>query len=152
MYKYSKRTVNKGYVLIYVLLVGSLCLLSSIFVFQMEMEKRSSLILYKDEVTCNNKLSQSRENLLTDIDTIINTNVNSKDVISIQAYLSGIPVPIKIEYQKSSISYNHTNDELFIDYYINGIYYKTEYYKYYVDNLKIKYKCCDITYVKGMVN
>lgn len=152
MYKYSKRRVNKGYVLIYVLLVGSLCLLSSIFVFQMEMGKRSSLILYKDEVTSKNKLAQSRENLLTAIDTIVNINVSAKDVTSIKGYLSVLPVSYKIYYQNSYISYSKKNDKIFIDYYIDGIYYKTEYYMYYVDSLKIKYKCSDISYVKGMVN
>lgn len=73
MYKYCKRRVNKGYVLIYVLLVGSLCLLSSIFVFQMQMEKRSSLVLYKYEVTSSNKLQESRENLLTLIEELVIT-------------------------------------------------------------------------------
>jgi hypothetical protein len=152
MYKYNKRRVNKGYVLIYVLLVGSLCLLSSIFVFQMEMEKRSSLNLYKDEVTSINKLQKCRENLLTGFDTIVNTNASSKDVPSIKAYLLGLPLSFKIYYQNSYISYNKTNDKIFIDYYLDGIYYKTEYYKYYVDSLKIKYKCSNISYVKGMVN
>jgi len=152
MYKYCKRRVNKGYVLIYVLLVGSLCLLSSIFVFQMQMEKRSSLVLYKYEVTSSNKLQETRENLLTLIDNLVNTNVTTKDILSIHTYLSGLPLAFKIYYQNSYISYDKVIDKMYIDYYINVTYYKTEYYNYYMDNLVLKYRCCNISYVKGKVN
>ena len=152
MYKYYKRRVNKGYVLIYVLLVGSLCLLSSIFVFQMQMEKKSSLVLYKDEVTSSNKLQESRENLLTGIDNLVIANVINKNIASIHTYLSALPLSFKIYYQNSYISYDNQTDKLYIDYYINGYYYKTEYYNYYMDSLVLKYKCCDISYVKGKVN
>jgi hypothetical protein len=152
MYKHCKRGISKGYVLIYVLLVGSLCLLSSFFVFEMEMSQKESISLYKNEVTSDNKLQECRENLLTDIDTMVNSNVSSKDVLSLKTYLAGLPLTFKIYYQNSYISYDNIKDKIFIDYYINGLYYKTEYYSYYVDNLKVKYKCSDISYVKGMVN
>lgn len=152
MHKCYKRRIKKGYVLIYVLLVGSLCLFSSFFIFNMEMAKRENILLYKDQVTRTDKLQECRENLLTDIDTLLNSNVSSKDIASIQTYLSGLPSPPKMYYQNSYISYGKLNNKIFIDYYLNGKYYKTESYSYYVDNLKIKYKCSDIYYWEGMVN
>lgn len=149
MFRFRK-SKSKGYTLIYVLIINSLCLSIVFGCYKMEFLKRENSIKMKKNILKVDKLQKYREYLLTELDENIYGNVNNITEEEIKNYLSSAD-GFSLIYDQCCIKYVKDKNYFLVQYYINNKFYKEEFYQYKVNDSSIIYGCIDYSYTKGVL-
>lgn len=140
----TKKT-KRGFVLIYALFIGLICVLISIVCYNMETFVKSNNLYNYNEVFKVENIQQHRENLITRLNSYINENTEYHNDKDINEYFLNLK-DFRIYYEKSYIYYDKDNDIFKLQYIINNKPYKEESYEYKIESGQIKYGCIDYSY------
>ncbi|OBR94912.1 hypothetical protein CLRAG_12500 [Clostridium ragsdalei P11] len=147
MFCYGKRKVKKGFILIYVLFIGCMCILISLGCYSMEMHIRSNNLNSHKKSIQVDVTEKYREYLFTELNEYISKNPSCDDN-GIKQYISSLD-NFKIYFEECYIFYDKNMDCFKVEYIFNGEFYKEETYEYEVKNKDILYSCIDYSFKKG---
>lgn len=145
-----RKSKNKGYTLIYVLIINSLCVFIAFGCYKMELLVRENSMKMKNNVVKVDKLQKYKEYLFTELDENIYGNVNNITEDDIKKYLDSIS-DFCLIYDQCCIKYVKDKNYFLVQYYINNRFCKEEFYQYKVEGNSIIYGCIDYSYVKGVL-
>lgn len=148
MFGIRKKKSERGFILIYVLFICSLCFIIVLGFYKMEVLIRSNNLKFQSNVLKVDNLQKTREYLLTELDENIYMNVSSIDENAVKEYLNSI-ADFKGKYNDSYVEYVKNNNCFLIQYYINHKFYKEELYEYKIVNGEIFYGCIDYAFEQG---
>lgn len=145
-----RESKNKGYTLIYVLIISSLCLSIVFGCYKMEFLRRENSIKMNKNALKVDKLQKYKEYLFTELDEHIYGNVNNVTEEEVKNYFSSID-EFSLTYDQCCIKYNKDKNYFLLQYYIDNKFCKEEFYQYKVNNNSTFYGCIDYSYVKGVL-
>lgn len=145
-----RKSKNKGYTLIYVLIINGLCLSIVFGCYKMEFLRRENSIKMKKNILKVDKLQKYKEYLLTELDENIYGNVMNITEEEIKKYLTSTD-SFSLTYDQCSVKYIKDKNYFLVQYYINNKFYKEEFYQYKVNGNSIIYGCIDYSYTKGVL-
>jgi len=146
-YKGKKR---RGFVLLYTLLIVSLCSATAIACFRLQMMKRDNNISYKKLVQKIDYVQRDREILLTDIDSFIYSRLTEISCQQISELFRS-ESSFKVYFGGSSAEYIAVLDAFYICYFIDGKFSMEELYRYEFSERGVVYTPIAFSYKKGMV-
>jgi len=145
-----RKNKNKGYTLIYVLIISSLCLSIVFGCYKMEFLRRENSIKMNKNALKVDKLQKHKEYLFTELDEHIYGNVENVTEEEVKNYFSSIE-EFSLTYDQCYIKYNKDKNYFLLQYYIDNKFFKEEFYQYKVNGNSILYGCIDYSYVKGVL-
>jgi hypothetical protein len=138
---------KKGFILIYVLFIGCICILISLGCYSMEMNIRSNVVdTYKQAFKVNVK-DKYKEYLLTELNQYICENILC-NTTNIKEYMNSLD-DFKIYFQESHVYYDKNIDCFIIEYVIDGTFYKQETFEYEIKDKDVIFSCIDYSFRKG---
>jgi len=147
---HSKGKKRRGFVLIYTLLIASLCSATAIACFRLQMLRRDNNISYKKLVQKIDYVQKDREKLLTDIDSIIYSRLTEISCQQISELFHN-ESSFKVYSGGSSAEYIAVLDAFYLCYYIDGKFNLEELYRYEFRERGVVYIPVAFSYKKGMV-
>lgn len=142
---------KRGYILIYTLLVGCLCLILAVFSLNMALKQRKYAESIQKYVLKNNVLQEYKENLFTMLNHNLHNNINHWEQESIENFLSSYTDGIVASYKESRLVYDR-NQKLFnIQSAYDVIHHREDTYSYHVIENKIEYTYIKTSYVPGRI-
>lgn len=118
---------KKGFILIYTLLVGIICLIIMMYIFDIQMSEIKYSASNKRYVLMDDNYQRDKEYLMTLFSTYINTN-KEQIKLGIPEFFSGSTGAI-VSYGTAKVSYsNTTNEFVFATPYENSAY-RNDYFK-----------------------
>lgn len=145
-----KKKGRRGFVLIYVLFVGCICISIVSVGYKMEFVKRDNAVKLQNNTIKVDKLQKSREYLLSRLDKYILNNINSLSNEEIQTYFSTLN-DFKVVYEGSYIIYIKDKNYFLLRYYLNNKFCKEELYEYKVTSKGLVYGCIDYSFKEGEI-
>jgi hypothetical protein len=149
MYKYKHRNMNKGYIIVYILLVCSLCMVLVSYSFHMEISKSKNLRSYKDFIVKARKIEEYKEHLFTYLHKEINLSITSPTSENVREYLTVYLPEIRFDGDKACIRYDSITDRIFLETYTDAYNYRRDIYEYKVVSNEIKYSYLDTKNIEG---
>lgn len=138
---------KKGFILIYVLFIGCICILISLGCYSMEMNIRSNVMdTYKQTFKINVK-DKYKEYLLTELNKYICKNI-LYEAANVKEYMNSLE-NFKIYFQESNLYYDKNIDCFIIEYVIDGNFYEQETFEYEIKDKNIIFSCIDYSFRKG---
>lgn len=138
---------NKGYTMIYVLIMSSICISIVFGCYKMEFLRReNSVNMYKNIMRVD-KSQKYKEYLFTQLDGYICENVKGITEDDIKNYFHSL-IDFKLTYENCTIKYDKDKNYFLVQYYINNEFYKEEFYQYKVRGNSIIYGCIDYSYLE----
>lgn len=136
--------------LIYTLLIASLCSAAAISCFRLQMMRRDNNISYKKLVQKIDYVQKDREKLLTDIDSFIYSRLTQISCQQISELFHN-ESSFKVYCGGSSAEYIAALDAFYLCYYNNGKFNLEELYRYDFSERGVVYTPVAFSYKKGMV-
>lgn len=149
MFRFRKGT-KKGYILIYVLLVNSLCLLIALGCYKMECLKTENSLKLQKIILKVDKLQKSKEYIFTELDDYICENIKYENEEDIKNYFNSSE-DFKLTYEECIVNYNKDKNYFLVQYYSNNKFCKEEFYKYKLNGKSVIYSCIDYSYKEGVL-
>lgn len=143
-----RESKRKGFTLIYVLFIGSVCIFISIICFKISFLQRSNTLKMKEYCCKVEPVQKTREYMLTDLNSLIYKNCTNMNDDSVKKYLSSISGNI-VNYGYSHLKYNNTTNSFILVYYLGKKFYKEELYKYNIKNGNVFFNCLDYSFKEG---
>ncbi|EJO5346973.1 hypothetical protein NRP93_001039 [Clostridium botulinum] len=147
---FNKKRIKKGYILLYALFMGSLCLFSSLFILKMENIKWQNRGKELEVLSKVSTVQREREYFLSYVDKLLYDNIDKINLDNINKFIKNLDKDFKININNSSAYFYNGN--LIIDYYKNKSFYKQEKYIIYSKNFNITYKREYISYERKVSN
>lgn len=145
MFRDRTKKAKKGFVLIYALFIGLVCILIAITCYNMEtLVKSNNMSNYNSSFKVED-IQQSREKLLTKLNLYINESIEYKSDEDINKHFLNLK-DFRIYYEKSYIYYDKDNDIFKLEYIVNNKPYREESYEYKIEKGQIKYGCINYSY------
>lgn len=151
MHLYKYRKSKNGFILVYTLLIASICIVSALACFKLQILIRDNNIKRGKDFSKIDIVQRDREYLLTDIDSYIYSNLSGISCSNIKALML-IYGEKKKYYGNSYIKYLAGKDAFYLCFYINGRFYREELYKYSVMDENVIYIPVEYSYKEGVVN
>lgn len=140
MFWNRSRKSKRGFILIYVLFIGLICIFISMGCYSMEtLIKSDDLHDYKMSFKTDN-IEKYREILITRLNEYINKSVGYHNDNDISKYFSNLK-DFRICYQNSYVYYDKNSNTFKLEYIIDNKFCREETYEYTVNNGRIKYGC-----------
>jgi len=133
---------KRGFVLIYVLIIGLICMFISIAGYHMETLVKSDVFYEYGSTFRIEGIQKQRETLITRLNSYIVEKIDYDDDKDIREHMLGIE-DFRIYYGSSYVYYDRDNDVFKLEYIIDNKLYKEEIYEYAVEDGQIKYGCVD---------
>ncbi|WP_053467036.1 hypothetical protein [Clostridium sp. L74] len=147
---FNKKRIKKGYILLYALLMGGLCMFSSLFILKMENIKWQNSGKELKSLSKINRVQKDREYILSYIDKFFYENIENISSDNINEFIRSLDNNFKFTFN-NTLAYFY-NGNLIIDYYKNKIFYKQEKYKISTKDSNIFYKREYVSYERKVSN
>ncbi|NFN87393.1 hypothetical protein FDF31_11310 [Clostridium sporogenes] len=147
---FNKKGIKKGYILLYALLMGGLCMFSSLFILKMENIKWQNSDKELKSLSKINSVQKNREYILSYIDKFFYENIDNINSDNINEFIRSLDNNFKFTFN-NNLAYFY-NGDLIIDYYKNKIFYKQEKYKISTKDSNISYKREYVSYERKVSN
>lgn len=147
MFCNRKRKADRGFILIYVLLIGCICIFISLGCFNMEMNVRSNNLNDYKKCLKMDVTEKYREYLLTELNRYLNENISFKEG-KLNENMSSLN-NLRIYFEECYIYYDEKNDCFKVEYVFNGKFYKEEVYEYQFGENGLVYSCVDYSLDEG---
>ncbi|MGO5064861.1 MULTISPECIES: hypothetical protein [unclassified Clostridium] len=147
---FNKKRIKKGYILLYALLMGGLCMFSSLFILKMENIKWQNSGKELKSLSKINRVQKDREYILSYIDKFFYENIENISSDNINEFIRSLDNNFKFTFN-NTLAYFY-NGDLIIDYYKNKIFYKQEKYKISTKDANIFYKREYVSYERKVSN
>jgi hypothetical protein len=144
MFCSGKRKAGRGFILIYVILIGFICIFISLGCYSMEMNIRSNNLKSYNKCLEVDAIGRQREYLLTELNKYIIENIdcegeNPKERMSFLG-------DVRLYFEECFIYYDKNADRFKAVYIFDGKFYKEEIYEYKFEKGKILYSCVDYSF------
>ena len=148
MFCNRKRKAKRGFILIYVLLIGCICIAISLGCYAMEMNVRSNSLMDYKRCLEVDEVEKYREYLLTELNKRMVEIASSEenDLEENKHYLEGI----RIYFEECCIYYDRDMDCFKAEYIFDGKFYKEETYEYELKGGEFVYSCVDYSFQRGV--
>jgi len=133
---------------VYTLLITSICIITTLACFKMQILKRDNNIRLKKDINKLDLVQKYREYLLTDMDCFIYSNLQDISLDNIKKLFLNQGEK-QIYYENSYIRYFKNKDAFYLCFYCNGRFYKEELYKYNVSDGNVSYITIGYSYKQG---
>ncbi|MCM8711030.1 hypothetical protein M2651_08320 [Clostridium sp. SYSU_GA19001] len=143
--------IKKGYILIYILFIGMLCLLIVLSFFTMELKKTKDVVSYKDYIIMNKKEDEYREYLFTELYKNIIQNVIPLTSDCVDFYLNNNIISYDIDGKKGSLKYDLVSKKFLFESYVDDYCFKREIYEYKITNGNLKFIYNKTIFVEGRI-
>lgn len=143
--------LKKGHILIYVLLIGLMCMTSLALCFKIIMDEKKSLYNFESFTLKENDEQRYKEYNLTYLTEYILNNINPLSKTQISTYFSNYGDKPIISFEHSYIKYNKAKDCFSLFYYYDENVIKENDYKYDITNNKVAYSYFNSSYVNGRI-
>lgn len=150
MYFNKYRKSKKGFILVYTLLITSICFITSLGCFKMELLKRDNNINFKKEINKLDLVQRDREYLLTDLDSYIYANLQDINCENIKNLFLNQSEK-HFYFESSYIKYLNNMNSFYLCFYFNGSFYREELYKYNVSDGNVFYIPTEYSYKQGVL-
>lgn len=141
--------VKKGYILLYVLIIGALCMTILTYCFTLEVKRMKNVISQKNYIIANSKHDEYKEKLLTKLYKEITDNVELITVDNIRSYFQNNVINYYSENKKGSVKYNKDNDIIILDTVVDDYSYRRDIYNYTAQEEKLKIIYFQTIYLEG---
>lgn len=148
MFRIRKEKSKRGFILIYVLFICSICFIVVLGFYKMEVLIRDNNLKLQSNVIKVDKLQKTKEYLLTELDEKIHGNVSEIKKDNVRKYLDSTE-SFNVKYDENCIEYRKNDECFLIRYYINHKFYKEELYEYEIIDGSIFYGCMDYSFEQG---
>ncbi len=149
MFSIRKRESTRGFILIYVVFIVTLCIFIALNCFKLEVLKRENNLKMQKNILKVEYEQKTKEYIFTQLDEFLYKNVTNLTSDGIKAYLDSLSGTI-VQYEDSHIEYNKSQNCLLVVYYKDGKFSKEELYQYRVENNSIFYTCIDYSFKEGV--
>src|SRR5659263_319273 len=113
---YKNKKVKKGYILLYVLLIGTICIIMLLYCVNLEASELKNLNSIKNFKIKAELYVENKEFLLTDLTSNIYTKFGaSSDKEGIKNYYSSISNTFKLNYKGNLLVYNTSKDMFIVE-------------------------------------
>lgn len=143
------RIAKKGYALVYILLLCSLCMIFVLFIFNMEVKITKNTISYKNYALKEIDYGDLREILFTKLFNNIYTNVEVLTLSNLKSYFINSELYFRTDDDKACIKYDKTINKLILESVYENGYYKKDIYDYKIDQNKVRLVFINAIYIKG---
>ena len=151
MHKYKDSYIKKGYVVVYVLLVCSLCMILVSYSFYLEVKKVRNIKSYTNLIINAKKIDEYKEYLFTYLHKEVNTAISSLTSDSVKQYLTTNNFKIKFDNGKACIKYDLSTNKIILETFYSTDYYRRDLYDYKVVSNKLKYMYVNTIYIEGRI-
>lgn len=146
----NKKRIKNGYILLYALFMGCLCMFASMFILKMENIKFQNSNKEFRELSEINNIQRDREYVLSHINKIFHDNIRNINLDNIDNFIRSLDLNFKVNINDSSAYFY--NGDLIIDYYKNKVFYKQEKYTISTKDSSIFYKREYVSYERKVSN
>lgn len=147
---FNKKRIKKGYILLYALFMGCLCIFSSLFILKMENIKWQNSGKELRSLSKVNNVQKDREYVLSYIDKFFYDNIDNINSDNMDKFIRSLDKNFKVTLSNSSAYFY--NGDLIIDHYKNKLFYKQEKYKISTKDSNIAYKREYVSYERKVSN
>lgn len=146
MFRSGINEVKKGFVIVYTLIFGMICVFIALLCFNLYIYENNNISSLQIIDFRENNIDKYREYLFTDLSDTIKTNIPDITVDNIKSYFTVHKNDFKISFNNSYAVYDDKDNEFVIAYKYDEVYLKEEYYGYNVDSGKLK-----LTYLRFFI-
>lgn len=150
MYNAKNRKSN-GFVMLYTIIIGSICAISALTCFNMQVLKRDSNISLSCAVEKQDLTQRDREYLLTNLNEYIESNCSKPFDEETIKLLFAEQEDFMVSYESSSLEYSEIKDAFYISYYYDGKFYKEELCGYKTTENSVEFYISGFSYKKGVL-
>ncbi|MHC1721127.1 MAG: hypothetical protein AB9844_10770 [Clostridiaceae bacterium] len=143
-----KHKKNCGFILIYTVIIASLCAAAALACFNMQVMKRDGNIKSYGLLHKQDYVQRDREYLLTDLDNFIDLNFIDSGSTEGMVFFANLN-DFQIVFGNSTLEYYDTKDSFYICYYIDGKFFMEELCRYVFTNEGIELFISEFSYRKG---
>lgn len=147
---FNKKRIKEGYILLYALFMGCLCIFSSLFILKMENIKCQNSGKELRSLSKVTNVQKDREYVLSYIDKFFYDNIDNINSDNMDKFIRSLDKNFKVTLSNSSAYFY--NGDLIIDYYKNKLFYKQEKYKISTKDSNIAYKREYVSYERKVSN
>ena len=151
MFKFEIVKKQKGYILLYTLILSFLCMLIVMLGFKLIIDEKESLYYFEKYVLKEKSDKKYKEYSLTKISTLITAHVTPINREAIKNYFSVNSENPIVAYERSYIKYNKDKDSLVLTYEYKEGFLKRDEYAYDVVNGLITYTYKNSVYESGRI-
>ncbi|MDF2883930.1 MAG: hypothetical protein K0R54_4495 [Clostridiaceae bacterium] len=151
MHFYGKNTVKKGSIILYTLIVCSICFCCAAYYFKIELLKFENYNRMWSARLSSTQYEECREFLLTYLINYFNENVQAKSSESLSNFITTIPDGFSITYKNSYAKYSLSKGYFVINTYIDAYSHREDYYSAYILNSQIRFKFMETKYAEGRI-
>ncbi|WP_163194761.1 hypothetical protein [Clostridium thermarum] len=139
MHKYSVHKMKDGSVALYVLLVGTLILLTVTAGFKFQLDRYKDLQYKRQRLETTNTINFKKEKLFSDFYGQLKVKTTITDIVSILQSLRYDNSWVNFRYEDATLTFNKDKDLLVLTYPYNSIKNCTEYYSIYPTSIGVKF-------------
>lgn len=140
---------KNGFILIYTLLICSLCILIAVYFFSMEFKKMENIISYKKSITKDNKLDEYKEHLFTILYQNMPAEIRNSSTDNVKNYFQQNNTIYNYDNSYSKIKYDAARNKIILQSYYDEYYHRDDLYDYKVLGGKLKFIYIQTLYVEG---
>lgn len=148
MFSIRKKKNRSGFILVYVLFIGSICLSIAASCYKTEYLIRKNSLNFQKYSLKVNGIQKQKEYLLTQLDQYIYKNINDITEDEIKKYFQDAQ-SFSLSYEQCYVTYFNSRNCFLLVYYLNNKFYKEELYEYKVVGDSVNYGCIDYSFKKG---
>jgi hypothetical protein len=142
MYRNKLRTVKKGFIMIYTLIIGLLCLLVALYCLEFHYSNKTNATLFEKNLCKTPILYNSKEYLLTKLKTLIVEKTSDFTEGGIKVFFQSNAIE-NITYNHCYLKYDSINNCIIMFSYVDEYFHREDYYdcKVIDSNINFVYKC-----------
>lgn len=142
---------KKGYILLYTLIISTLCICIVLYSFTIELKKTRNIESQKNYILANDKHEEYKEKLLTFLYEDILNNVQDKSRDNFKKYLQDNTISCYVDNKEGELKYDAAEDNIIIDSYFSIDCLRRDIYNYdFIDN-KLKFIYEETIYIEGRI-
>ena len=141
--------VKKGFVIVYTLIFGMVCLFIVLLCFNLYIYESNNIDFLQNIDLKENNMEKDREYLLTDLSDTIKTNISDITNDNVRNYFTAYKSNFKIIFNNSCVVYDYKDNEFVLVSKYDNVFVKQEYYGYTIMSGKIKFTYLRFSIVEG---
>lgn len=147
MFFNRKGEAKRGFILVYVLFIGCICILISLECYKMETYIRYNAMARNKQIFKADVTQKYKEYLLTQLNQYICDTILCKTK-NIKEYMSSLD-NFRMYFEECYVYYDKNIDCFIIKYIIDGNFYKSDTFEYEIKDNGVVFSCVDYSFKEG---
>ena len=151
MFRSGINEVKKGFVIVYTLIFGMVCIFIVLLCFNLYIYESNNIDCLQSINLKGNNMKECKEYLLTELSDEIKSNISEITRDNIKNYFTSHKSDPKITFNNSRVVFDDKDNQFVLVYKYDEVYLKQEYYDYSVNSGKLKFTYLRYSVVEGSI-